>query len=81
MRLVAKGYSQKHEIDYDKVVALVDRLETIWLIITTSTQHRREIYQMEVNSTFLNDFLEEKIYMEQPIGYEVKGHEDSFKIE
>ena len=29
MRLVAKGYSQKHEIDYDKVVALVDRLETI----------------------------------------------------
>jgi hypothetical protein len=36
---------------------------------------------MEVNSTFLNDFLEEKVYMEQPMGYEVKGHEDSFKVE
>ena len=32
---------------------------------------------MDVNSTFLNGFLEEEIYIEQPMGYEVKGHKDN----
>jgi len=36
---------------------------------------------MKVKSTFLNGFLEEKVYIEQPIDYEVKGYEDSFKVE
>jgi hypothetical protein len=51
------------------------------LIITTTTQYRWEIYQIEVKSTFLNGFLEEKVYIKQPIGYEVKGLEDNFKVE
>jgi hypothetical protein len=29
---------------------------------------------MDIKSAFLNDFLEEEIYIEQPMGYEVKGH-------
>jgi hypothetical protein len=29
---------------------------------------------MDIKSAFLNDFLEEEIYIEQPIGYEVKGY-------
>ena len=32
-RLVAKDYSQKQEIDYDEIFALVARLEIIQLII------------------------------------------------
>jgi hypothetical protein len=31
---------------------------------------------MDVKSTFLNGFLEKGVYFEQPMGYEVKGHED-----
>jgi hypothetical protein len=73
---VAKGYNQKHMIDYEKVYALVPRLETIRLIIVTTAQHRWRIYQMDVKSTFLNGFLEEEIYIEQPMSYEVKGHEN-----
>jgi hypothetical protein len=44
VRLVAKGYTQKHEIDYDKVFTPVARLETIQLIIATTSQHRWRIY-------------------------------------
>jgi hypothetical protein len=44
VRLVAKGYTQKHEIDYDKVFTPVARLETIQLIIATASQHRWRIY-------------------------------------
>ena len=31
---------------------------------------------MEVKSTFLNGFLDEEVYIEQPIGYVVNGQED-----
>ena len=31
---------------------------------------------MDVKFTFLNEHLEEEIYVEQSIGYVVKGHED-----
>ena len=31
---------------------------------------------MDVKSTFLNGFLEEKVYIKQPPQYEIDGHED-----
>ncbi|KAH9672319.1 hypothetical protein KPL70_017676 [Citrus sinensis] len=75
-RLVAKGYSQKAGIDYDEVFAPVVRLETIRLIISLVAQNKWKIFQIDVKSTFLNGFLEEEVYIEQPLGYVVKGQED-----
>ena len=68
-RLVAKGYKQRESIDYGEVFALVARLETIRLMISLAAQHRWKIYQLDVKSAFLNGFLEEEIYVEQPLGY------------
>ncbi|KAE8709398.1 Agamous-like MADS-box protein AGL6 [Hibiscus syriacus] len=75
-RLVAKGYSQKAGIDYDEIFAPVARLETIRLIISLAAQNKWKIQQMDVKSAFLNGVLEEELYIQQPSGYEVKGHED-----
>ncbi|KAE8676644.1 hypothetical protein F3Y22_tig00111582pilonHSYRG00249 [Hibiscus syriacus] len=75
-RLVAKGYSQKAGIDYDEVFAPVARLETIRLIISLAAQNKWKIQHMDVKSAFLNGVLEEEVYIQQPSGYEVKGHED-----
>jgi len=36
----------------------------------------RKVHQMDVKSTFLNEFLEEEIFVEQPKGFIVEGKED-----
>ncbi|KAI9182272.1 hypothetical protein LWI28_023767 [Acer negundo] len=75
-RLVAKGYKQKEGVDYGEVFAPVARLKTIRLLISLAAQKSWKIYQLDVKSVFLNGFLKEEIYVEQPPGYEKKGKED-----
>ena len=72
-RLVVKGCSQRQGIDYYEVFAPVARLETIRLLISLVAQNQWRIFQMDVKSTFLNGYLEEELYVEQPIGYVVEG--------
>uniref|UniRef100_A0A2N9ICE2 Integrase catalytic domain-containing protein n=1 Tax=Fagus sylvatica TaxID=28930 RepID=A0A2N9ICE2_FAGSY len=74
-RLVVKGYSQQQGIDCDEVFAPVARLETIRLLIALAAQNKWSIFQMDVKSAFLNGYLEEEVFVEQPIGYVVKGQE------
>lgn len=73
-RLVVKCYSQKAGIDYDEVFAPITRLEIIILIISLATQNKWKIHKLDIKSAFLNGILEEKAYIEQPLGYQVKGH-------
>ena len=34
-----------------------------------------ELYQMDVKTIFLNEELDEEIYMNQPLSFELKGQE------
>jgi len=74
-QLVVKGYKQKHGVDYDEVYAPVARMDTIRLLISLAAQMKWKIYQLDVKSAFLNGYLEE-VYIEQPSGFVVEGHED-----
>ena len=57
VRLVTKGYRQQHDTDYNEAFAPITHLETIRLIIFSVIQNNQKIFQMEVKSTFLNDYL------------------------
>lgn len=75
-RLVVKGYAQRHGVDYEEVFAPVARLETIRFFVSFAAQRNWKIFQLDVKSAFLNGFLEEDVFVEQPKGYMVKGQEE-----
>lgn len=75
-RLVVKGYAQIFGIDFSDTFAPVARLDTIRMLLAIAAQKGWKIYQLDVKSAFLNGFLEEEIYVEQPEGFAVKGQED-----
>jgi len=50
-------------------------------MISLAAQHRWKIYQLDVKSAFLNGFLEEEIYIEQPFGYvEIENEGKVYKL-
>lgn len=75
-RLVVERYKQKPWIDYFKEFTLVARLDTVRVLISVSYQNNWKIYQMDVKPAFLNGTLKEEVYIEQPVGYEIKGTGD-----
>lgn len=70
-----KGFLQKPGINFDEVYALVASLETIRIVVSTTTYKGWKIHQLDIKLSFLNGPLEEEVYVSQPPRFEIKGHE------
>jgi hypothetical protein len=69
-RLVAKGFSQVEGLDFGETFAPVARLEAICILHAYASHHEMKLYQMDVKSVFLNGFINELVYVDQPPGFE-----------
>ena len=65
-RLVAKGFSQVEGLDFGKTFAPVGRLEAIRILLAYASSHDIKLFQMDVKSAFLNCYINELFYVEQP---------------
>ncbi|GJT28815.1 retrotransposon protein, putative, ty1-copia subclass [Tanacetum coccineum] len=68
-RLVAKGYTQTYSVDYGETFSHVADIRAIRILLAIAVYYDYEIWQMDVNTAFLNDHLSEDVYMVQPEGF------------
>ena len=65
-----QGFSQVEGLDFGETFALVARLEAIRILLAYVSHHEMKLYQMDVKSAFLNGFINELVYVDQPPGFE-----------
>nr|GEY90169.1 hypothetical protein [Tanacetum cinerariifolium] len=68
-RLVVRGYTQTSWIDYEETFSPVADIRAIGILIAITAYYDYEIWQMDVKTAFLNGYLNEEVYMEQPEGF------------
>jgi hypothetical protein len=71
-KFVAPGFSQKEDIAYKDTFSPVSRYTSLRTIIALATKMKWKLHQMDVKTTFLNDVIEDEVYIEQPQGFEVE---------
>nr|GEY17294.1 ribonuclease H-like domain-containing protein [Tanacetum cinerariifolium] len=81
-RLVTQGHTQEEGIDFNKVFALVVRIEAIRLFLAYASFKDFLVYQMDMKSAFLYGKIKEEVYVYQPPGFEDLDFPDKvYKVE
>ena len=68
-RLVAQGHTQVEGLYFGQIYVPVARLEAIRILLAYDCAHNIKLYQMNVKSAFLNGYINELVYVEQPPGF------------
>ena len=72
-RLVIKGYKQTEALDYFDTYSVVTSIYSTRMVLAIFSLRNLEVHQMDVKTTFLNEYLDDEIYMEQPLGFSTLG--------
>jgi Reverse transcriptase (RNA-dependent DNA polymerase) len=68
-RLMAKGYSQTYDIDYDETFASVAKMSTVRTLVSLAANGGWKLHQLDVKNAFFHGDLLEEVYMQTPPGF------------
>lgn len=75
-RLVARGFSQRHNEDYFETFSPVATHTSMRVFLAVLSTLQREIIKIDISTAYLESTLDERIYMQIPQGVEVEARED-----
>lgn len=67
--LVAQWYTKIEGVDIDETFSPVSRRKSIRLLLGISCMMKLILFQMDVKSAFMNWYLNDEVYVEQPKGF------------
>jgi hypothetical protein len=74
-RLVAKGFTQREGIDYKETFSSISKKDSFRIVMALVAHYDLELHQMDVKIVFLNNDLQENMYLAQPEGFAMEGKE------
>ena len=69
--LVAKGFTQRKGIDYKETFNPVAKMDSIRTVLSIIAAKDLNVTQFDVRTTFLNGDIDEVIYMDQLVEFEI----------
>ena len=67
--LVAKGYAHTYGMDYFDTFSPVAKMASVRLFISLTATYNWDLHQLDIKNVFLHGDLQEKVYIEQPLGF------------
>lgn len=71
--LIAKWYTHSYETDYQETFAPIAKLNIVCVLFSLESNLDWPLYQLDVKNAFVNDDLEEEVYMEIPSGFDTSA--------
>jgi hypothetical protein len=75
-RLVARGFTQQHGVNYDETFSPVMRLESLRILLAVAVLRGLLIHQMDVVLAYLIGELDEEVYLLIPEGIDIENKEN-----
>ena len=72
---MAKGFNQQPNVDFVDTYSPVAKFASRRIIMFVVARMDLEFHRLDVNIAFINGELKEDIFVLQPEGFEIKGHE------
>ena len=69
VRLISRGFTQAHDIDYTETFSPVVRMKSIRFLLSLIVNLNWSFHQLDVSNAFLYGDLTEQVFMEKPLGY------------
>ncbi|CAI7877876.1 unnamed protein product [Closterium sp. NIES-53] len=68
-RYVARGFSQRQEVDYFQTFSPSPKMTTLWVLLHVAAQRDYELHSLNFNTSFLQGSLHEEIWLRRPHGF------------